>query len=172
MQAQEPDKEQEFEYLTAYNASGTFTPPRNGLYKIYCVGKSGDGYTPTNYNGGGGGGSGGIAVSKLILSAKQSYPFTITDSKSEFGTDGFYATAGKSSTGTSGGDGGLAFGGNIANDGGYKGGHSGSNTQYAVGEDGLNGGMKGGYYVGLSTSGCIFGGGGGGGARLPPICRK
>lgn len=27
--------------------------------------------------------------------------------------------------------------------------------------------MKGGYYVGLATSGCVFGGGGGGGARLP-----
>lgn len=124
--AQKSDKELIFEYVTAFTSNTTFTPSEDGLYKIYCVGKSGNGYTPTDYNAGGGGGSGGIAVSNLILSAKESYPVTVTASKSGFGSNGFYATAGESSTGTSGGTGGRAYGGNIANDGGYRGGYGGS----------------------------------------------
>lgn len=170
----------EFTYLTAYTASGSFTSPQTGMYKIYCVGKSGSGYASIDYNGGGGG-SGGIAVSELILEAGTAYNFTITTGKTSWHNDQLYATAGADSSGSGGGTGGTASGGNVANDNGFSGGRGGSSgngwqysglTYGSNGSAGGNGGMSGGqsgyaYSNGSNSSSVHGGGGGGGGARLP-----
>lgn len=165
--AQEPDKEPVFEYLTAFTSSDTFTPPRNGLYKIYCVGKSGDGGSSNNgYQGNGGGGSGGISVSMLRLEKNKSYPYIVSTSKTSWDNDSLYATAGVTPTGLSGGAGGQAYGGNFGNSSGYSGGNGASEGRN-TGTDGGNGGMKGGKQGGWDNTGGIHAyGGGGGGARL------
>lgn len=179
--AAEDNNKLTFNYLTAFVADGTFTPPTTGKYKIYVVGKSGDGAPKTtSNNGGGGGGSGGIAISILKLDKNTAYPITVSNERSEFGTAGFYATAGENGSEQTGGSGGIAIGGNYSNESGYKGGtggtygytSEGNGKSPTEGTAGDNGGMAGGnkgshpsnsYWAGYPYSG----GGGGGGARLP-----
>ncbi len=167
--------EPEYVFLTAYTSSGTFTPMHDGIYKIYCVGKSGNGQAPFSTNGGGGGGSGGISVSSLRLTAGTDYQFTITSSKTSWNNDQFYATAGGDGTNSAGGVGGQAFGGNLSNQNGYSGGAGGSggkSRSAVAGNAGGNGGASGGIAGSQEAVNITSGGGGGGGARLPEgICK-
>lgn len=163
-------------YLTAFLNSATWAVPQTGWYRVFCIGKSGDGGSeditdtenPLRYVGRGGGGSGGMAVSNILLSAGQSISVTITSGISRFMD--MVGGAGSNGTIQIGGDGGTASGGNVANYDGFKGGNGGpsSDEVYRLyGETGGNGGMRGGR-AGYTLSGTQpGGGGGGGGARLP-----
>ena len=172
--------EDEWKYYAAYINSGTFKPPYTGKYKIYCVGKSGDGESNDFHGsgacGGGGGGSGGIAISILTLDSSQTYSFTITADKTSWNNDEFYATAGQDGNEMNGGAGGEGFKGNVTNQRGYTGGlggryHSGGYEGWKGAQfptQGGNGGALPGQTSGTSsTLDHCSGGGGGGGARLP-----
>lgn len=145
-------------YHAVYHTNSTFTVPQSGWYRIYCIGKSGDGGDNSgigNYGGGGsgaaGGGSGGMAVSNLILSTGQAVSLTFNNGTSQFGSY-LYATAGadgekgdESWFTPQGGNGGQGYNGNVANYAGFKGGLAGrprwiNDGNSLSGSVGLNGG--------------------------------
>lgn len=184
-----------FAYWTAFLANGEFVVPQTGWYRILAWGASGSGgeggprgtTTTTSSSGGSGGGSGGLAVSVVRLEAGARYPVTVGSAKTAFGSTGgeiFLEAFPGGNGGTpatydavvSGGAGGSARGGNLANLNGFPGGAGGGGQTYSSGitresqpgQPGENGGAAGGSTgpVGANSWNAA-GGGGGGGARLP-----
>ena len=155
----------------AYTTDGTFIVFESGWYRIFAVGKSGDGANGSGAHGGGSGGTGGIACSLLYLKADEEVPITVNDALSSFGSY-LSATAGTTPTGQSGGIAGVAEGGNVSNESGYAGTSGGTGRSSASGDngsDGLNGGAKGGNCGGNYISNRPHAGGGAGGSRLPAL---
>ena len=151
----------------AYTTDGTFIVFESGWYRIFAVGKSGDGASGSGAHGGGSGGTGGIACSLLYLKADEEVPITVNDALSSFGSY-LSATAGTTPTGQSGGIAGVAEGGNVSNESGYAGTSGGTGRSSASGDngsDGLNGGAKGGNCGGNYISNRPHAGGGAGGRR-------
>lgn len=160
---QEPEAWSEY---AQYTSSATFTVPEDGWYRFIFVGKGGNGGDGTarpernSYNlkfpaTGGGGGAGGLAVHQAYLKKGAAVPLVISalETTAEFTIDGAAVTVtakcggnGSSATGStysysqpgSGGAGGTASGGNIANLTGGNGG-SGSSRKVITAE-GFNGG--------------------------------
>jgi hypothetical protein len=90
----------------------TFTPEKNGTYKIICVGAGGNGdyYSKTVASGGGG----GVAIKTLPLSKSSTYNITVgTTASFSYGSNSITATAGGSADAgdREGWDGGTASGG-------------------------------------------------------------
>lgn len=136
---EQPSSDAEYTLSTTYegNTSGTWIAPKTGWYRIVVAGKGADGsegelgrHLRLGANGfayedcisGEGGGGGGCAVSILKFTKGQTVSFSITNSKSTFGT--IVANAG------SGRNGGSATGGNVSNNSGGSGG---------AGDEGPNG---------------------------------
>ena len=73
-----------FQEMRIITSTGTYTPPKTGLYKVICVGAGGDGGcgTASNTYGGGGGAGGGVAIKTLKLSASSSYSVTVSTTAS------------------------------------------------------------------------------------------
>lgn len=99
-----------------FTESGSFTAAKNGLHRIICQGKGGDGGSGNERCSGGGGG--GTCIGYADLVAGTSYAVTVSSSQSAFnGT--FIANAGSngsttsSSSTPSGGAGGTASGGRL-----------------------------------------------------------
>ena len=154
-----------------------WTPDETTMYRVTCIGKSGDGTSGSpgthkdDYrggNGGNGGGTGGISCSILKLSSDSAVHVTVTSSISSFG-DYLSATAANGTTA------GTAFGGNEFNiDGnnggtGGKGGHDTFNNIDTAPKRGSNGGGNGAKGGSATKDGSYFGrngGGGGGGASF------
>lgn len=151
---------QNWTFLQAYTSNGTFTSTENQWYRVFCIGKSGDGgksyddsSNKTSYEGcpaGAGGNSGGISVSALYIKKGESISVTITDSISSFGNylsaesgaiggDATRQSAGASNTKLS-----NSYGGNIINATG-KVGMNGENRGEAY--NGGNGGNGALYYM-------------------------
>ena len=93
--------------VSFFAASGTFTAPRDGRYRITCIGGGGTGGSG-NYSssssqykeyGGGGGGSGGVAVGIIKLSASQTLNISISAGVAAVSP---YLTAGKGGNGGNG----------------------------------------------------------------------
>lgn len=92
--------------VSFFAVSGTFTAPRDGRYRITCIGGGGGGgngsYSSSSQNkehGGGGGGSGGIAVGIIKLSADQTLNISISAGVAAVSP---YLTAGKGGNGGNG----------------------------------------------------------------------
>lgn len=154
----------------SYLTSSTFIVPQSGWYRVFCIGKSGDGGAGYQNNAGlGGGGSGGVAVSTLLLSSGTAVSAIIEGGVASF--QDAISNPGSDGNGQSGGNGGSARGGNVYNFQGFRGGNGGPPTSNSrngwIGEDGPNGGMAGGYGGRSMNETQIPGSGGGGGARLP-----
>lgn len=141
-----------FQISTLFSTSGTFIVPKDGWYRIICIGKAGEvgrkGAIATKpgflYSypgtGNGAGGTGGTAVSNLYLHVNESYLVTINSIAVTFG-DFLKATNGKNGAsglnayrnnnyyiggyGGRGGEAGIATGGNFINKSGYRGGDGG-----------------------------------------------
>lgn len=156
-------------FTSAYSATGTFTAPVSGWYRVHCIGGSGDGGNVIDYAnssvdvrniGSGGGGSGAVAISEVYLLQGVTYSFVISDKTVTF--MGMRAGRGQDGEWRYGGKGGIATGGNIGNYNGFDGGQSSDENNYG-GNSGMQNGRDG--YQG-ATSGTV-GRGAGGGARLP-----
>lgn len=155
----------------AYTTDGAFIVFESGWYRIFAVGKSGDGASGSGANGGGSGGTEGIACSLLYLKENEEVSITVNDTLSSFGSY-LSATAGTTPTGQSGGSAGIAEGGNVSNESGYAGTSGGTGRTSAGGDNGsngLNGGAKGGNRGGNYISNRPHAGGGAGGSRLPAL---
>ena len=168
--AGKPKPPENYAFFMAFMADTTWTVPENGWYRVWCVGKSGDGGNVSGRSGNGGGGSGGIAQSILFFKKGTHVPIVIDRTKSAFG-DYMTATAGTDGSAPTAGVGGVATGGNISNENGFSGGTGGrsetKNSSSTPGGNGANGGMKGGTGGTTPFSNRYGGGGGAGGARLP-----
>ena len=105
-----------FKFHKLFTGNGTFTPSKDGWYRIHAIGKSGDGGkggggasgtgSSQNWPSGGagaGGNAGGYAISKLWLTVKDTIPVTVS-STSSFGS---YLSATKGGDGGNGGSGGF-----------------------------------------------------------------
>ena len=81
-------------------ATGAFTPEKNGLYKVICVGAGGNGShdDDSNYVSVASGGGGGVAISILRLDKTHSYNVTV-------GTTASFTHESGSLTATAGGNG-------------------------------------------------------------------
>ena len=139
-------------YYTLLTANGNWVVPTTAWYKVYCVGKSGDGgkggdgdYQSTGYmcgGGGAGGNSGGVSVSTIYLKAGTSVPVTVTTATTSFssylsataGGNGGVGAKGYMSGGAAGGVAsttvGQGYGGSISNSTGLKGGNGGKGGSY------------------------------------------
>lgn len=170
-----------YSFLEMITQTTTWKPQSNGWYRIFCVGKSGDGINGSSFStssggGGAGGGSAGIAIGTYYFTTTSSVEITINTSLTSFG-EYMTATAGANGSGSgrqttdaAGGVGGTANGGNKENLSGFTGGLGGrgyrgvSDTSSRDGGPGENNGALGGTRADGKNSQC---GGGGGGARLP-----
>lgn len=90
-----------------FEASATFTPPVDGVYKVTCIGAGGAGKNSK------GGGAGGVVVGLLKLQSSSSYAITV--SKNSSFSNLITATAGSDGTSSSGGAGGSGSGGTVYN---------------------------------------------------------
>lgn len=139
-----PKPPSSYTFLQLISGTTNWTVPADGWYKIYCVGKSGDGGSggglknngDDDYagNGGSGGNSGGVSISVLKLKAGVVIPVTVNTSVSSFGS---YLSATAGARGNDGADGpavgntpapvgvGQGAGGNILNSTGLQGGFGG-----------------------------------------------
>lgn len=186
----------QYTFYAYYQADTVFTPPTDGMYRIICVGGSGNGgeggnggignfhteESGGNGAGGAGGGSGAVAVSDLTLNKSQSISITLTDGVAKFG-DYLYAE-----NGPDGGDGekghvtktvyrdgapgepgakiAKAYGGNVLNASGWDGGRGGGQLSDAS-KVGAEEGNNGGGKI--SATDFREGHKGGGGARYPDV---
>lgn len=159
-----------WKYYTAYTSSGSFYVFQSGYYRIYCIGRCGDGGESNyQYAGAGGGGSGGISISNLNLSYGDTVSISIASGNCSFGPYLSATGGGDGSPWGPGGAGGNASGGNVANYTGFSGGDGGpqGSQDGRSGSIGGNGGMIGGIGGSSQATSQPGGSGGGGGARLP-----
>lgn len=98
-----------FPQIYVFENSTTFVPPKNGLYKIICVGAGYEDATSGRV-----GGAGGVAIKTMQLSTAQSYPITI-NTTNPYSASFNSSIIGNGSTGT---DGGTASGGDFNYTGG------------------------------------------------------
>lgn len=131
-----------FNPLIVFNSNNAWYVPKDGWYRIVCIGKAGTSGTTTIVNGylvpydevnllgGSGGSTGGIAISHLYLRKGETYNITVNTATSSFGSL-LSAKAGESAQNSSldgifsnpfPGKGGTATGGNYINIHGLKGG--------------------------------------------------
>ena len=129
-----------FPQIYVFEQSTTFTPPKNGLYKIICVGAGREESTSGRV-----GGAGGVAIKTMQLSTAQSYPITI-NTTNPYSASFNSSIIGNGSTGT---DGGTASGGDFNYTGGA--GRSDIPTSGAY----LNGASVGVFLNGLSDRQCF-----------------
>lgn len=138
-----------FQELHIITSTGTYTPPKTGLYKVICVGAGGKGAASgvSGSVGGTGGGGGGVAIKTLKLSVGSSYSVTVgTTASFVYDTDTILtATAGGDASGSSKvGTGGTASGGdtNYIGGAGLK-----TDSSYVVAEGGTVGVFLSGLYT-------------------------
>lgn len=161
-------------FYSAYASDATFTVPESGWYRIYCVGKCGNGGGNgwnIDHQGGGGGGAGGMAISNLLLSRSVEVPLSFSNGSAIFGSYLYATSGGNGSDYRTGGTAGNAYNGNVANLSGFAGGNGGTySVNTGNGDAGIRGGnlgMHGGSGGSSNAASQPAGGGGGGGARLP-----
>lgn len=107
-----------FQPIRIVTATGTYTPEKNGIYKVICVGAGGNGASTctSSYYTSSSGGGGGVSIKTLKLLTSSTYNVTVgTTASFSYGSDSITATAGgNASSGTgsaTGGKGGTASGG-------------------------------------------------------------
>lgn len=107
-----------FQPVRIITTTGTYTPEKNGIYKVICVGAGGNGAAycrDNNYRAASGGG-GGVAIKTLNLLKSSTYNVTVgTTASFSYGSNSLSATAGSNAAAGSGsasvGTGGTASGG-------------------------------------------------------------
>ena len=151
-------KQKNWDQLTYITASGTFTAPYTGKYRVACVASGGNGFSTsngTNQVTARGSGGGGIAEAIVSLTAGQQIAVTIDFSVTSFGN---FITAEAGQTATSSGAG--LGGSGVATGTGtkiYKG-TDGSSFSYPSNCVDLPNGLKGGYINGNASASHRLGG--------------
>ena len=108
----------EFQPVRIITTTGTYTPEKNGTYRVICVGAGGNGasYANGTNNRAASGGGGGVAIKTLKLLKSSTYNVTIgTTASFSYDSNSLTATAGSNADAGGGsaivGKGGTASGG-------------------------------------------------------------
>lgn len=189
-----PPKPASYNLVVVLTANTSWTVPETKWYKIYCVGRSGDGgYGGADYSakgnprsgggGGAGGNTGGVSIRQVFLKKGEVIPVTISTENTSFGSyasatrggNGGTATPGVNGGYNNGGIGGVisttlgaAYGGDIANYAGLKGGAGGKGGGSSSGPPTAGtgvGGNTGGTWASGAYAAHLGGGGGGSGIK-------